>query len=748
MEHVSFGKQKLKVFSKYAAFGSLAVLVAVMAAATVVEKVSPVPAGGGRVYGAPWFVALWMWCAGWSLVYGWQVRRTLRGPVVLLHAAWVVILCGAWLTHLCGRHATLHLREGQPVSVATDAQGHPMALPFVLTLERFHVACYPGTQAPMDYVSRFRLTEGGQAPVRGEVAMNRVFRHRFYRFYQSGYDADGRGAVWMVSHDPWGIGVSYTGYALLWLGWLWLLGQRAGRFRRLLGHPWLRRGLTCLVLLPVGWPAMSVRAASAPTELPRTLPREVAADFGRLYVLYNDRVCPLQTLARQFTLKLCGADSWRGLTAEQVLTGWMFYYSSWSREPMFRIHGRAVRQQLGLTGRYACLQDFLDSTGRMRLREPYADADVARAAEQYNLLPMLYSGRMLRLFPLTYGGRTLWVGQNDVLPPGLSAGERVFVQKSVNCLQEMAFAHDYDAMRRWLAQMRRYQQQRGGDSLPTEAAFRAERVYNALDHTLPWALVCVVAGLTAFVAAVGHFAAGRRPWWGLEAAAGGVVLGVWAYLTLMLGLRGWVSGHWPLANGYETMQFLAWAALGLGVLLRRRFFLAFPLALLVGGMALLVSAMGESQPQLTPLMPVLASPLLSLHVVTVMLSFALLAFLMFNGVAACVVARRQGWRSAAVARLTLVGRLLLFPALALLSVGIFVGAMWANVSWGTYWSWDPKEVWALITLLVYALPLHVRSLPAFRRHSVWQVYMVLAFLTVLATYFGVNFLLGGMHSYA
>lgn len=738
----------MRRFSKYAAFGSLAVLVAVMAAATVIEKLTGTPYVVSRIYGAPWFVALWIWNVVWSVAYGWQVRRTLRWPVTLLHVAWVIILCGAFLTHVGGRRGTVHLREGQSAAAFTDEYGQAVRLPFTLTLEHFSVSCYPGTQAPMDYVSRLSLTENGHRTISGEVAMNRVWRHRGYRFYQSAYDADGRGTVLLVAHDPWGIGVSYAGYALLGLSWLMLLGSGACRFRRLLRHPWLRRGLACVALLWMMAPGVPARSHRESSDLPRTLPREVAADFGRLYVLYNDRVCPLQTLARQFTLKLCGADTWRGLTAEQVLTGWMFYYSSWSREPMIRIRGQAVREQLGLEGKYACLLDFLDRTGRMRLPEPCTDADVARAAEQYNLLPMLYSGRLLRIFPIRAEGRLLWVGQNDVLPQDMETDERVFVQKSVNYLQELAFAHDYDAMRKMLAKMRHYQQQRGGSSLPDEAAFTAERIYNALDHTLPWALVCAGAGLLFFVIAVSRFAAGRPPaGWG-SFMAGLLVMAVGVYLTLMLVLRGWVSGHWPLASGYETMQFMAWASLLLGVVLRRHFFLSYPLALLVSGLALLVSAMGESQPQLTPLMPVLASPLLSLHVVTVMLSFALLAFLMFNGVAACVVARRQGWDSVPVARLTLVGRLMLFPALTLLSVGIFVGAMWANVSWGTYWSWDPKEVWALITLLVYALPLHVQSVRCFRNNRVWQVYVTLAFLTVLATYFGVNFLLGGMHSYA
>ena len=239
----------MKRFSKYAALGSLVVLIAVMAVATVVEKMMNTSYVAQCVYGSLWFVALWMWCVAWSLVYGWLVRRTLRWPVVVLHAAWVVILCGAFLTHVWGRRGTLHLREGQPVSAYVDGRGHSTKMPFTLVLERFSVSYYPGTQAPMDYKSRLRLTEADRQSFSGEVSMNHVWRHRGYRFYQSGYDADGRGAVLLVAYDPWGIGVSYAGYALLWLSWLVLLCNGAGRFRRLLRHPWLRRGVACVALL-------------------------------------------------------------------------------------------------------------------------------------------------------------------------------------------------------------------------------------------------------------------------------------------------------------------------------------------------------------------------------------------------------------------------------------------------------------------------------------------------------------------
>ena len=123
-----------------------------------------------------------------------------------------------------------------------------------------------------------------------------------------------------------------------------------------------------------------------------------------------------------------------------------------------------------------------------------------------------------------------------------------------------------------------------------------------------------------------------------------------------------------------------------------------------------------------PLVPVLRSPFLILHVGTIMLSYILLV-------------------------VSIVHRSLLRPAVFLLATGIFLGAVWANVSWGTYWSWDPKEAWALVTLIVYSIPLHHRSLPWFRSERNYRIYAIFALATLLMTYFGVNFLLGGMHSY-
>ena len=219
------------------------------------------------------------------------------------------------------------------------------------------------------------------------------------------------------------------------------------------------------------------------------------------------------------------------------------------------------------------------------------------------------------------------------------------------------------------------------------------------------------------------------------------------YLSLRLGIRWFISGHLPLSNGFETMQFMAWVTALATFFIFLYFRLALPFGYLICGFTLLVAMMGESSPQITNLMPVLQSPLLSIHVMVIMLAYTLLFLIMLNGLTGLLIGLSNRSTEKTVF-LQNISHLMLYPAVFLLVTGIFIGAVWANVSWGRYWGWDPKEVWALITFLIYALPFHTISLSWFRKPLFFHSYMVLAFISVIITCFGVNFFLGGMHSYA
>lgn len=235
----------------------------------------------------------------------------------------------------------------------------------------------------------------------------------------------------------------------------------------------------------------------------------------------------------------------------------------------------------------------------------------------------------------------------------------------------------------------------------------------------------------------------------LNIPANVVVLVDTVALAVLYGLRWAIQGHVPMSNGYETMLFIALVAqlFAASLVVGRisRISLLTALAMIISAFALLVSHLSFMSPEMTPLMPVLQSPLLSIHVSTIMVAYALFAILTLVSVAALIAYRRGG---AQAEYMTLVCELLLYPAVFLLTTGIFLGAVWANVSWGTYWSWDPKETWALITLMVYAVPMHKGMIGRFGNPRFYHIYIICAFLSVLVTYFGVNYILGGMHSYA
>jgi ABC-type transport system involved in cytochrome c biogenesis permease subunit len=355
---------------------------------------------------------------------------------------------------------------------------------------------------------------------------------------------------------------------------------------------------------------------------------------------------------------------------------------------------------------------------------------------------LLFGQQLVRIYPYADGQQLRWLSQADQLPRDMPHDKWLFITKSLDYVGELAWQKDYAQLSIVLQKIRAYQQQEAGDVLPDACTFRAEKLYNRIGSTRPVAIMLIVTGLLSFFIYLSVWL--RRhdapPVW-LRVVLTLILSIAVVYLLLVIILRGYVGGHLPLTNGYETMQFMALCIL-LFTLLARRFTL--PFGLLLSGLAMLVSMMGEKHPPITSLTPVLSSPLLCLHVCTVMAAYALLSFTMLNGITALVLFRHAELQK----KLAYVSRLLLYPAVFLLTTGIFLGAIWANQSWGRYWGWDQKEVWALITMLVYSVAFHRDSLRWLNKPLCFHLYLVMSFLTLLMTYFGVNFFLGGMHAYA
>lgn len=737
-----------------------------MAAATFVEKFRGTEFVHASVYGSWWFVGLWAVLALLAVAY-FVGRRVRRASVVLLHLSFAVILIGALLTHVTSWQGAVRLRVGETVSTYYEnvPGGNVVErkLPFELRLESFDVKYHDGTRAEADYVSRFTITDGG-ATQRAEVSMNNVWKYRSVRFYQSSYDPDMRGSILALNSDPWGIPVTYAGYALLFLSLVWLLVDPKGAFRRLFKSDMMRRGVLSVMAVC----AMSQAAGAA-----NTLPRETADRLGRLNILYNDRVCPLQTFAVDFTKKLCGSARYGDYTPEQVLAGFIFYGDEWSAEPIIRVKNGPLRDALQLPGRCS-VNTFFNQVMGGYILGPYLNEyyhghndkfhkQVADIDDRLMMVMELRRGTLLRVFPFTSGGKTTWYSPTENITDTLvDEAHRKYMQNVFSLIYGEVLAGSYGNVDKILDKMLKYQQLNGGSSLPSAAQVKAERIYNAIPFAtilfmvnLTLGVVLLIIGLIRLIRPVKPDKPDRPDKALLRAVpvVGGALLGLSLLaLTACIALRWIVGGRVPMANGYETMLLMAWFVMVLALVAARRFRIALPFGFLMSGFFLLVSHINQMDPQITHIMPVLSSPLLSVHVSVIMMSFALLSLTFICGLTAIILRLVRGRNAVELDgqldSLALLSRLLLYPALALLGVGIFVGAIWANVSWGAYWSWDAKEVWGLITLMVYAVAAHAASVPFLRRSMGYHIFMTLAFLTIVMTYFGVNYFLGGMHSYA
>lgn len=744
---------------KRTAFSLLGILLLILTIATILEKIYGTDFVNEYIYSSVPFVILWGVTAITSLLYIIKSKLHRQPVIFLLHLSLLFILAGAFTTWIYGEQGTMRVRQGEQQTSFTDSKGISHQLPFSITLNQFEIIYYKGTLAPMDFISHISVADKDcHRQIQGKVSMNHIFSYQHYRFYQSGYSEDNEGSVFSVSHDPYGIGITYAGYTLLLLSTVFFFFSPQSRFRQLLKSPLLHRSLTVILLLFAF--NLNSNFLKANSTSPKVLPREVAEHFGDLYILYNNRICPLQTFARDFTVKLYGSSSYKGLTPEEVLTGWLFYYDSWKNEPIIRIKSNEARKLLEIEGNYARLKDYISTINEYKLEkmmnhirsgEQVTDKrGIEEADEKFNIINLVCTGAMMKIFPCrNIAGKTLeWYSQSDQLPQDMDNDKWVFIRKSMSYVNEMIVMKKYNDACLLLEKIKKYQQKECDGLLPADNKFKAEKIYNQFDYSKSVAMACICIGLICFIYYCHCMASQKRTSRKAIIILNILLWIVFTYLSAAICLRGYVSNHLPLSNGFETMQFMAWCTLLLTFLLQRKFAMLLPFGFLLCGLTLMVSMLGESNPQITQLMPVLQSPLLSIHVVVIMIAYSLLAFIMLNGVTAVILHQSQKECKEQIERLQIISQIILYPAIFLLAIGIFIGAVWANVSWGRYWGWDPKEVWALITMLVYALALHPRSLPWFHRTMFFHVFCITAFITVLITYFGVNFLLGGMHSYA
>ena len=741
--------------------------VILLAAATFVEKAQGTAMAREIIYNNPLFYLLQFLLILNFCATAWQARlwNQRKYGVLLLHISFIVILLGALVTNMFGFEGIVHIREGETVSqMRTTEDQRP--LPFSIRLDDFKLVRYPGSHSPSSFESFLTIhTEEGE---RSEhIYMNKVIYEQGYRLYQSSYDADEQGTILTVNNDTAGTGITYAGYLLLLAGMLLTLADKKSRFRQLAKQ--LKR-VTPLLLLAF-LPTLSF-AQKAETEhlLKNTIPAEQAEQWGRMQIQCpTGRIEPVDTYTDKLLRKIYRSDTFEGLSSEQVIIGFLMNPSYWGNIPFIRQTNKELPQAYSLPeGKYIRFFDVFSEDGSYLISDavdkaysrPAAERsrlekDLLKLDEKINILYSLQQGKMFALFPLPGDTSGKWYSPGDDLSV-YSGKDSLFVSK----IMPWYLGEASDALRTgtWesagevLSMMNVYQQKQSAIPLLTEKQVSWELFYNKARLFFGSAMGYMAVGLLLLIFVVGQLLKPRR--WVKTVIIPLVALVVLIFLlhTSGIGIRWYISGRAPWANAYESMIYVAWATALAGLLFIKRSFMTLALAAFFAGIILFVANLNFMDPEITPLVPVLKSYWLMIHVAVITASYGFFGISFLLGLLTLAFMSAGSPSKVALLQphiheLRIINEMSLHIGLYLLTAGIFLGAVWANESWGRYWGWDPKETWALITMVVYAFILHARFLPALRSDYAFSVMSVLGLASVLMTYFGVNYYLSGLHSY-
>ncbi|MDR2469271.1 MAG: cytochrome c biogenesis protein CcsA [Tannerella sp.] len=753
-------------------FVLLALYATGLAAATFLEKNYGTTLAQTAIYYSPLFFLLQALLAGnfilTALRNGWLKSR--RWGMLLIHFSFVIILLGALITHLFGREGTIRLREGQPsnrMEVRTNHQLTEYLLPFRMELVKFTLKRYPGSMSPSSYESDLRVYADGDT-LQALIYMNNVLDIKGYRFFQASFDTDERGTILSVNRDVAGRNVTYAGYLSLLVGCILSLTGRNGRIRTLYRRMNARKKATTLFLLAAWVVPSALTAAPTMKDVVQrsAVPPEHAAQFGALAVqATNGRIIPLNTFASEILRKLHKGTHFGSLNADRFLLSVLAMPEMWMRTPLITCSNDEITSVFGLSRGECAYIEVFDEEGeyklQRRLDEAYSrmpaertafDKDLIKLDERIHVFHLLLEGELLRLFPNANDPEGKWYAHGDDLS-GYSGQDSMFVAgilgEYLSEVREALASGDWSKANEWLGMMTTYQQKKGTETGLDNDRLTLELKYNRLNvfHRCKVGYLALGGCLLLFSFLL-FFRERRWAKWAIRLLGVGVLL-VFHFHMLGMGMRWRIGGHAPWSNSYETMVYVAWATVFAGLLFMRRSPVTFALATLFAGIILFVSELNWMDPQISPLAPVLKSPWLMFHVAVLMAAYGFFGISFLIGLTnlSLMSCKPKERLTEAVRELSVVNELSLLVGLLLMTVGTFMGAVWANESWGRYWGWDPKETWALITIIVYVMTTHLRLLK--ERYNLWlfNLCSVVAFASVLMTYFGVNYFLSGMHSY-
>ncbi|MBU1369955.1 MAG: c-type cytochrome biogenesis protein CcsB [Bacteroidetes bacterium] len=644
-------------------------------------------------------------------------------------------------------------------------------LPFAIKLVDFQLERYPGSNSPASYASEVILIDDEdnlEKPYR--IFMNNVLNYKGYRFFQSSYDKDELGTVLSVNHDALGTWVTYLGYFLLSLGMLLALFVPHTRFAflgKLLKKSQQKTAVITLVALLAGGGLMAQQHSHSME--PTVIPEEQAAAFGALLVQDQDgRLKPLNTLSSEMLRKVARKSSFNGLNPDQVLMGMQLEPEKWQLQKMIKVSHPELKKFLNIrSGSHAAFADFLDmqSGSGYKLRDmvsqAYAkkpaerskfDNDVIKVDERVNISYLVYTGDLLKILPDPRDSHNPWFKPGQKVS-GMNANDSAFITDVIPYYFMALGAGNYQQATELVEGIHNFQQRYGAEIVPSQAKVKAEILYNKLGIFDRLGKYFGLVGLVLLVLVFVQIFKERR-WINKSVSVFyWIVVVFFIFQTLGLAIRWYISGRAPWSNGYESMIYISWVTVMAGLIFSRKSPMTIAATSILASIILMVAHLSWMDPEITNLVPVLKSYWLTIHVSIITASYGFLALgalLGFINLILMILKTKKnfGDLQKRIKDLNYINERTVIIGLYLLTIGTFLGGIWANESWGRYWGWDPKETWALVTILVYTFIVHTGYIPGMKTDYNFSLFTLVGFGAVIMTYFGVNYYLSGLHSYA
>ncbi|MBZ4042474.1 cytochrome c biogenesis protein CcsA [Flavobacterium hibisci] len=685
-------------------------------------------------------------------------------------------------------------------------------LPFKVKLNDFIATKYPGTEKSYSAFESKVTVQDSSETFDARIYMNHVLDYKGYRFFQSSFDPDEKGTVLSVNHDFWGTSITYLGYFMLFFGLMAIMFTKGSRFtdlKRKLEKVKEKKAklITILVLMlsfngfaqepHVHTPgdnhnhnhththnddpndhANHVTRPPSQKQIDSLLniykaPEAHAAKFGRLIIQdAGGRMKPINTFSSELLRKVSHSDTYNGMNSDQVFLSMTQYAQVWIQVPIIylRAGNDSIRKIIGVDkeAKNAPFVKFFDQNGNYKL-SPYLDAaykaanpnqfekDFIETDKKVNLMESALSGSILKIFPVPNHPGDKWISYLELEHAGLKGMEATYTKQILplyfNALNNGSISKDFKTADDLVESINGFQKKFGAKVRPSEEKIDAEIAYNKYDVFQKLTYWYITAAIIMFIFTIVNIFFEKK-WIRFCVNACHIVIGLFFALhTLGLIARWYISGHAPWSNAYESIIYVAWSTMFFGLAFDRKSKLTVASSAFVTAMILMSAYLNWIDPEIANLQPVLNSYWLMIHVAVIVASYGPTALGFILGFVSLLLIfftteKNKAKMDLNIQEITYINEMALTIGLIMLTIGNFLGGQWANESWGRYWGWDPKETWALISIMVYAFIIHARFVPALRGKWTFNLMSMFGFISILFTYYGVNFHLVGLHSYA